>query len=214
MYTIGIIGLGFLGGSLAKSLIKSDKINKIIAYDTNMDSLQLAKREGVISDYSNNIDNNFKECDIVFICTPVKLIPQIAKTLENVTSEDCIITDTGSTKKSIIRESRQLNREFIGGHPMIGSERSGYKTSKEILFENSYYIITKSEKTTKRAIDILEDVIREIKAIPIIINEDKHDFVTATISHVPQIIASALVTMVKQLDYEDETMKTLAARRI
>ena len=81
------------------------------------------------------------------------------KKLENIVKEDCIITDTGSTKKSIIESAKNLKREFIGGHPMVGSERSGYATSKELLFENSYYIITKSENTSERALNILKELV-------------------------------------------------------
>ena len=211
MYKVGIIGLGFLGGSLAKSLKSTDILDEIIAFDKNIESLKLAKDENVINDYSEKIDEKFYNCDIVFICTPVKLIPEIAKELDEVVNENCIITDTGSTKKNIIETSKYLKHEFIGGHPMVGSERSGYKTSKELLFENSYYIITKSEKTTQRALDILKEIITAIKAIPIIIEENQHDHITATISHVPHVIAYSLVSLVKQLDDENETMKNLAA---
>ncbi len=82
MYNIGIIGLGFLGGSLAKSLRVTNIVNEIIAFDKNIESLKLAKNENVINEYSEKIDEKFYNCDIVFICTPVKLIPEIAKELD------------------------------------------------------------------------------------------------------------------------------------
>lgn len=211
MYNIGIIGLGFLGGSLAKSLIKTDKVNKIIAYDKNVESLILAKKEKVITDYTEIIDKSFYECDIIFICTPVKTIPSIAEKLDNIVNKNCILTDIGSTKKTIIEKAKTLNREFIGGHPMVGSERAGYQTSKDFLFENSYYIITKSKKSTERALNLLQELVLSINAIPILIDENEHDFITATISHVPHVIASSLVSLVKQLDNENEIMKNLAA---
>ena len=81
MYNIGIVGLGFLGGSLAKSLIKTDKVKKIVAYDKNIESLISAKNDKVITDYTDKIDGKFYECDIVFICTPVKLIPSFAQSI-------------------------------------------------------------------------------------------------------------------------------------
>ena len=94
---------------------------------------------------------------------------------------------------------------------MVGSERSGYITSKDLLFENSYFIITKSNNNKQASLSKYEELIKSIKAIPIIIDESKHDYVTAAISHVPHIIAATLVNMVKNLDDEKETMKTLAA---
>ena len=107
MYKIGIIGLGFLGGSLAKSLKSTDIVDEIIAFDKNIESLKLAKDENVINDYSEKIDEKFYNCDIVFICTPVKLIPEIAKELDKVVNKHCIITDTGSTKRKIILTSKK-----------------------------------------------------------------------------------------------------------
>lgn len=211
MYKVGIVGLGFLGGSLMKSLSKSNKIEKIIATDINSESLKLAKSEGVISDYSLDIDNKFSDCDIVFISTPVSYISEYARKLEKIVKPDCIITDTGSTKKTIIEEAKNLQIEFIGGHPMIGSERSGYETSIDILFENSYYIITKGHKNKEKSINLLKELVEEIGAIPVIIDEDKHDYITSCISHVPHIIAAGLVTLVKNSDDEKETMKMLAA---
>lgn len=211
MYTVGIIGLGFLGGSLAKSLRKSEKVNKLIACDKNIESLKQAKEEGIIDDYTTVVDNKFSSCDFVFICTPVSFISEYAKSLENIVNPNCIITDTGSTKRSILEATKDLNIEFIGGHPMIGSERSGYATSIDLLFENSYFIITQSERNKKESVEKLKELIFEIKSIPIIIDADKHDYITATISHVPHVVAATLVNLVKQLDDENETMKTLAA---
>lgn len=211
MYNIGIIGIGFLGGSLVKALVKSKKVKSIVACDKNLNSLKKAFSDGVITDYTLDVNEKFKDCDIVFISTPVSYISDYAKSLEKVVKPGCIITDTGSTKKTILESSKKLKREFIGGHPMIGSERSGYETSKDLLFENSYYIITKTESNKPESVELLKELVLEIKAIPIIIDADKHDYVTASISHVPHVVAAALVNMVKELDDENETMKTLAA---
>lgn len=211
MYKVGIVGLGFLGGSLAKALKNSGKVDYIIACDKNLESLNLAKADGVIEDYKEELDGSFSDLDFVFICTPVSFIVDYAKRLGEIVKHDCIITDTGSTKRSIIDNLKDLNVEFIGAHPMIGSERSGYQTSKELLFENSYYIITKHEKNKDENIEKLKELIEAIKAIPIVVESDKHDYITAAISHVPHVIAAGLVNLVKQLDDENETMKMLAA---
>ena len=211
MYNIGIIGLGFLGGSLVKSLSKSKKVKKIIALDKNLKSLKKAYTDGVIDEYTTEVNKKFNDCDIIFICTPVSFIAGYAKELEKYIKKECIITDIGSTKKTILNNTQKLDIEFIGGHPMVGSERVGYETSKELLFENSYYIITKNNNNKPESIEKLKELILEIGAIPIIIDENKHDYITAVISHVPHIVASSLVKLVKDLDDEDEIMKTLAA---
>ncbi len=211
MYKVGIIGIGFLGGSLARSLSKSSKVESIIAFDTNTESLIKAQSEGVINKYTTEVNEEFKDCNIIFICTPVSFITEYAKILEGIVREDCVITDIGSTKKTIIEGVKNLDINFVGGHPMIGSERSGFETSKEILFENSYYIIVKSKKSNESSLEILKELVLELKAIPIVINEDEHDYITAVISHVPHIVAYSLVNLLKQSDDVNETMKTLAA---
>lgn len=211
MIRVGIIGIGFIGGSLVKSLIKSDKVESIIAYDTNINSLKKAYEDGNITEYSLEINDKFKNCDIIFICTPVSSIAEYVKQLEKIVNKDCIITDIGSTKKTIIDNVKNLKVEFIGAHPMVGSERSGYDTSKDFLFENAYYIITKTEFNKESAVEKLKDIILELKAIPIIVDAKEHDYITGVISHVPHVVAATLVNMVKTLDNKESLMKTLAA---
>lgn len=210
MKKIGIIGLGMMGGSIAKALKRSKVVEEIIAYDVKEESLSQAKKEGVIDKITKEIDQSFSNIDIIFICTPVKYIPQYVKKLEKIVKKDCIITDIGSTKKEIMQGICDINVHFIGGHPMVGSERSSYETSTDFLFENSYYILIAEDKENK-FVKELKKIIEQLKAIPIIIDAEKHDHVVAAISHVPHIIASGIVNMVKQMDDEKESMKTLAA---
>ena len=208
MYNIGIIGLGFMGGCIAKSLIKSNKIKEICALDTDKKSLELALKEKNITRIANNI-TDFKEADIIFLCTPVGIISELAQKLKEYVKEDCIITDIGSTKRTILDKLEGRNINFVGAHPMVGSERSGYKTSNDYLFENSYYILINNNN--KKNIEKMEEIIKELKAIPILLSPKEHDYIMAAISHVPHVIAAALVNLVKELDNEEEKMKLLAA---
>ena len=208
MYKIGIIGLGFMGGCLAKTLIKSKKIEEICAFDKNKEFLQTAFNEGNITRIANELAD-FKDSDIIFLCTPVGLISEFAKKLKEKKKNDCIITDIGSTKCTIIDEIKEIAINFVGGHPMVGSERTGYNTSNDYLFENAYYILI--ENDNKTSITIMQEIIKELKAIPVLLDSKSHDYVMATISHVPHVIAAALVNLVKELDTNDEKMKLLAA---
>ncbi len=211
MIKIGIIGLGLMGGSLAKAFSKIDDIEKIVCLDNNISSVEKAKQEGKISDISLDIDEKFGDLDFVFICTPVNTIYEYVEKLRDVVKNECIITDIGSTKKNIVEKIDGLGINFVGGHPMIGSEKSGYEFSKEDLYVDSYYLITETENTKKENIDKLEDLLKKIGAIPMRISLDKHDFSVGVISHVPHIVASGLVNLVKKLDDENETIKTIAA---
>lgn len=208
MYKIGIIGLGFMGGCIARTLISSSKVDSILAFDNNIDSLKQAKEDNSITEYTTNLED-FKNADIIFLCTPVGFISEYANKLKSIIKNDCVVTDIGSTKSSIINTLKHMDINFVGGHPMVGSERTGYNTSNNYLFENTYYIITQNQniEATKK----IELIVKELKAIPIIIEPEKHDYIVAAISHVPHIIAAGLVNLVKNLDDKNENMKTLAA---
>lgn len=208
MYKIGIIGLGFMGGCIAKTLKQSKKVEKIIAYDINRKFLDMAKNDGNINLVASDL-NDFSECDIIFLCVPVGFIPEYAEKLSKIVKRTCVITDIGSTKKGIVEALKNLDINFVGAHPMVGSERSGYNTSHDLLFENTYYILTENDNIA--SVKVVEDVVCELKAIPVIIDYKKHDYIVAAISHVPHIIAAGLVNMVKQLDDSEEHMKLLAA---
>lgn len=134
-----------------------------------------------------------------------KLVPFVSK--------DCIVSDVGSTKLELYQKMKQYSDKFtyIGGHPMTGSERFRYNASKEHLFENAYYILTPDETIPKEKTNAFSDLIRSIGAITVILSPKEHDYIVASISHVPHIIASALVHNVKNLDTPNQYMHLLAA---
>ncbi len=213
---IGIIGLGLIGGSIAKSLkLVHSQHSYIVAYDTDMSALSHALNQGIINKISYTIGSEFSDCNVIFICTPVIHTVHIVETLLNHVEPDCIITDVGSTKSKIIEEvyelieARSKQVYFVGGHPMAGSEKSGYTASTNYLFENAYYILTPYSTTPDFIVFILQKLVERLGAIPIIIPATYHDFATATISHVPHIVASALVQLVKSSDTNH--LHTLAA---
>lgn len=212
-HKIGFIGLGLIGGSIAKAIRQYYPDYEIVAFDKSKETLALATQDSVIDVAATTIDDNFYHCDYIFLCAPVAFntayLSQVSKYLEG----DCILTDVGSVKTSIHKEVESLGLEeyFIGGHPMAGSEKSGFANSKAMLIENAYYILTPTKKVSKEKIDRYEKFVADLKAIPVILDYNEHDYVTGTISHLPHIIASTLVNFVKDTDTKDELMKNLAA---
>ncbi len=210
---IGIIGLGLLGGSIAKRIKKNrGNLVNIIAFDNCKDSLECALTENAIDSYTMKIDESFSDVDIIFLCTPVNISIKIIDELSGIVKKDCIITDVSSTKSEIVNYTIDFpNLNFIGGHPMTGSEKSGFVSSKETLFENAFYIVTPSKNITKEQIEILKNIIEELGAIYIELSADCHDKSVAIISHLPHIIASVMVNFVKSQDNDSETLKTISA---
>lgn len=215
--TAGFIGFGLIGGSIARALKERNPKNTIIAYNHNREKpgkgLLDAIRDKVLDSVSDDLSEGFPSCDIVFLCAPVLSNISYLSRLKGIVKPDCIITDVGSVKGNIHKavKSLGLTRQFIGGHPMAGSEKTGYQNSHSRLLENAYYILTPTEDTPEELLERLTDLVHNIGAIPILLSPKEHDDITAAISHVPHIIASSLVHLVMESDDREEKMRTLAA---
>lgn len=212
MKNIGIIGLGLIGGSIAKALKRYDGY-RIKAYNRSLRSIDEAIADGVIEDGSTTDLSILSDSDIIFVCTPVDLIPDYVEKLIPLIKKDCIITDVGSTKNNIYKEMLKFGDRinYIGGHPMAGSEQTSYKASKSYLLENAYYVITPSPTVDTKYVEELKALVELTGAVSIVVEPDRHDYAVAAISHVPHIIAAALVNTVKELDSDDKLMHLLAA---
>ncbi len=210
---IGFVGLGLIGGSLAKAVRQYYPDDVIVAFDKNREALALATQESVIDVAATSIDDNFKDCAYIFLCAPVSCNTAYLKQLKDYMHDDCILTDVGSVKTNIHREVKALGMEefFIGGHPMTGSEKSGYDNSKAMLLENSYYIMTPTEKVSPEKVARYQAFVETFKAIPVLLDYEQHDYIVSAISHLPHLIAVSLVNFVKEKDDADEYMKNLAA---
>lgn len=210
---IGFVGLGLIGGSIVKALKKKHPEYYITAFSRSQEPLLLALEEGMIDKIVTSIDEEFAKCDYIFLCTPVEYNSMYLKRLKPFIKSDCTITDVGSVKGYIHKTVEELHMEdnFIGGHPMAGSEKTGYVNSSALLLENAFYAITPTDKTKESKLNAYVDMVKDMGAVPVVLDYKKHDYSVAGISHVPHIIASSLVNLVSDNDSDDQTMKMLAA---
>lgn len=213
MKTIGFIGLGLIGGSIAKAIRKFHPDYHILAYARHKETLAAALNDGVIDGVLEKEDDRYRSCDYIFLCAPVEYNIEYLKYLKDVISSNCIITDAGSVKGPIHQavEELGLDHNFIGGHPMAGSERSGFASSTDHLLENAYYILTPGGEVPLNKLTEFSELVDSLGAIPMVLTAQEHDFITAGVSHLPHIIASSLVNLVSALDNDAEYMKTIAA---
>ncbi len=213
---VGFIGFGLIGGAVAKAIRKSHPDYNICVYNRHHPqpnvSLCEAVSDGTVNKIYGSIEE-FKICDIIFLCAPVLLNISYLKDLKNIIKNTCIITDVGSVKGNIhyVVDELGLGGNFIGGHPMTGSDRTGYSNSSAMLMENAYYLLTPTDKTPNDMTETMKQLVIDMGSIPFILNNNEHDDITAAISHVPHIIAASLVNMVRENDNENEHMKTFAA---
>ena len=210
---IGFIGLGLIGGSLAKTIHKYYPEWTIIAYDTNNDNTATALQEGTIQAVASSVDTAFSNCDIIYLCTPVVNNISYLNTLKNIMKPGAILSDVGSVKTQMHEAIAQagLSHCFIGGHPMAGSEKTGYANASDRMLENAYFIITPSEEVNLFAVSGYSEFIASLGAIPMILTYEEHDYITAAISHLPHVVASSLVGLIQNLDNEEEHMRAIAA---
>ena len=209
----GFIGLGLIGGSIARAVRHFYPDAEIIAYSRARASVEQAVADGVVDRIPDGVGEDFADCDYIFLCAPVSSNAKYLEQLKPLIHSSCIITDVGSTKTDIHEKVTELGMEenFIGGHPMAGSEKTGYANSKRILIENAYYMITPTGKNPDGAVDRYRNFVASLKALPLVVDYRTHDYVTAGISHLPHIIASSLVNLVKDSDTENGLMKLVAA---
>ena len=210
---VGFIGLGLIGGSIAKKMKADHPDIHIYATAHHEETVKEAYREGLIDNDTLLPLTAFHDCDIIFLCAPVQRNLDYLSELKDIIQKDCYITDVGSTKTEIHEEVIRLGLEanFIGGHPMAGSEKTGILAADKTLLENAYYIITPTAITPQSDVEDFREFVRSLGSIPLILDYKTHDYSTAAISHLPHMIAYSLVNLVQQIDDDNETMKSIAA---
>lgn len=187
---VGVIGLGLIGGSLAKALTVRAKV-QVVGFDLAQDAVSQALADHVLVEGSANEEwQLLKDCEFVFLCTPPSTIPDLAKRIRPFTQ--AILTDVASVKKPVLDQI--ADDRFIGGHPMAGSEKHGYTNASEILFENAVYVLCLPEGSAVQVQEFrrLETLIKAIGSTPMNLDANDHDRAVAAVSHLPHVAAAAL----------------------
>ena len=194
---ITIIGLGLIGGSIAKDLRKAEFATEIIGVDSNPEHLKRALELG-IADKGASLEEGAQMADLVVVAIPVnkieKLLPEILDNIDPSVS----VTDVGSTKQLICKavENHPRRGNFVPSHPMSGTENSGPDAAIEGLFENKICIICDQEKSRPQHIALIEKMYHTIGMDIAYMSADEQDHTTAHVSHLPHITAFALANAV------------------
>ena len=202
-----IVGLGMIGGSIARGLKKANPERRIIACDTDAQALQQAVDEGVVS-HSGELASLCPLADIIILAVPpltvCELLPEVLKSM----APSALITDVASVKSHIFTSSQQFSEEalanFVPAHPIAGSEQSGYSASVEDLFDQRNVILTPHAGNSTDSVAIINALWRELGANVLGMTRTRHDEVLAATSHLPHLLAYAIVdVLVKQEQSED-----------
>lgn len=176
---IGVIGLGLIGGSVLKALHKYR--------DTGLELIAVSKsshnKAKEFCDVSSPDMTAVKGCDIVFVCSKMSETLDVLEKLQNIVKPECIVTDVSSLKRFVNKKTYKYN--FIGSHPMAGTEFSGFEHSFDTLFKGAKWVLNRRSET-------LENLILKMGATPVVMDENTHDKYTCLISHLPMLISTAL----------------------
>ena len=190
---IGVIGLGLIGGSIFKNLLEGKKHN-VVGISRSVNEYNVSK------DY-----NNLKDCDLVFVCTPMNVTLEILDKLEEYLDEKTIVTDVCSLKEFVSKKTYKY--KFIPSHPMAGTEHQGWEYAFPDLFNGATWAITPKNDTNIQDFDVLKSVIEELGAKTIMTTPQEHDKAVALISHAPMLVAQALCKNIEN----NELAQALAA---
>ena len=194
---ITIIGVGLIGGSLAKAIKKNNLAEVVFGFGRNLSRLESAQKSNIIDQYSIDISEALDSASIVVIATPVGTFESILRELKPYITEGMIITDVGSTKMGIAKAAREILVEmascFVPAHPIAGKEKSGFESSDEELFINKKVIITPLEINTDKTINSLKKLWEDVGADVDFMSAESHDELLGMTSHLPHMLAFSLV---------------------
>lgn len=192
---IAIIGLGLIGGSMARRL-RGFHDCKIAAYNRTRESLDLALSDGVIDYACDTPADAMSGADLIIMCLYPQLNVDFVRDNLSSIKSGAVITDVTGVKGFIIREMKKIlppDIEFIGGHPMAGREVGGYKSSTDTLFDNAPYIITPDKNNNPENVQLIRDMAKYIGCrIVVTTTPDEHDSIIAYTSQLMHIVAVAL----------------------
>lgn len=206
---VSIIGVGLLGGSLAKVMRKLGLAKLLVGYGRNKGNLEEAKNLGIIDQIAPDIQSAVKDADLIVLCSPVRAISQLIMKMAPHIKPGCLITDVGSVKEPLVREVVALIPKdvfFVGAHPIAGGEKSGFRVSSDTLFEGARCIVTPTDKTEPVALKRVIELWKTVGMRVSIMDVKEHDFIFGAVSHLPHVLIFALMNTLGSLksDNHDE----------
>jgi len=200
---VTIIGVGLLGASFALALKKNGLCGPITGCGRNRENLIRAKERNIIDSFEQDPSAACKEADLIMLSTPVGSFPGLTKTIAPALKKGAVLTDVGSVKGALVREiEKTIPQEvhYIGGHPIAGSDRSGIDSANAELFKKAKYIITPTENSDPAALGKMQNLWKALGSEIVTLSPEEHDRIYAAVSHLPHLIAYAMVNTVADMD--------------
>jgi prephenate dehydrogenase len=190
---VTVVGLGLMGGSLAGAL--RGQCRAVVGVARRTETVEIALSRGLIDSGTTDVADGVNEADIVVLATPVRVIMQQVLDIGALLPDDCLLMDLGSTKSHIVAKMAQLpgHVQPLGGHPMCGKEFSGIEAADIALYRDRTFILCPLPRTSSAALDLGRSLAEAVGAYPLVLEAERQDFLVATVSHLPYLLACALV---------------------
>lgn len=209
---VTIIGMGLIGGSLAWS-IKDKKLSKVIGCARRQEVIEEAIGKGIIDEGYSDIKDAIKGSKLIFVCTTIDSIAEIVKEITEYVEPGTVIVDVASTKKQIVEEVIDEIPDgvtFIGGHPMAGSEKTGIEAANRYLFDGAKFILTPYKHVDNSMLVKLNHFIERMNMNIVYLSLEQHDVAVAAVSHLPYMLASALINTINDAEDSDNLFRVSA----
>jgi prephenate dehydrogenase len=185
---VAVVGVGLIGGSIGLAA-RSRLAAEVRGFDPAEGALALAR--GAISNDCGSIAEAVAGADVAFVAVPVGALPKSVAEVLAVAGEDCVVTDVGSTKRSVV--AAVDDPRFVGGHPLAGAETAGVANARADLFDGATWYLTPTARTGGILYERLHRLLVDLGARPSALDADTHDALLATVSHLPHVLANVLV---------------------
>ena len=194
---LAVIGVGLLGGSVAKAARQGGLARRIVGIGRDAGRLRPALDDGTLDLAVTDLDAGVRDADFVLLAAPVLTIEGLLERVWRTAPVGAVVTDVGSTKRNIVRAAERLAAgrplAFVGSHPMAGSEQAGYRVARPDLFRGATVVVTPTEATELAALKKTTEFWEALGARVTSLDPETHDRTVAAISHLPHLIACALV---------------------
>ncbi len=211
---LAIIGVGLIGGSLARALRSADRVGEIVGCGRGKANLDLAVELGVIDRYSHDISEAVRDADVVFLAVPLGAMRGAFEAMRKALPAHALVTDGGSAKGSVVADCRAvapgLLPRFVPGHPIAGTENNGVAASFAELYKNRRVILTPLEENSAPAVARVRAMWEACGAEVTEMSVKHHDEVLAATSHLPHMLAFGLVDTLARLKENDEIFRYAA----
>lgn len=208
---IAIVGVGLIGGSLARAVRRASRGTQIIGYGRNHLNLQRAVELGVIDRFETRLQDAVADADLVVVAVPVGTTAAVLRELAPCLGGETVVTDVGSTKAGVVRAAREQLGEafarFVPGHPIAGNERGGVEASSAELFEGRVVLLTPVAETSPAATAQVRALWESTGAQVAEMDPAYHDRVLAATSHLPHVLAYTLVETLARMDGGEEIFR-------